>query len=66
MRHAKPIAQELGRAGAVAIGEKAAAAIALIMHEQATNAVKYGALLMSSGHITICPRCEGDTLHLLW
>lgn len=48
------------------VGEKAATAIALIMHEQATNAVKYGALSTRAGHVTIRLRCEGDTLHLVW
>lgn len=48
------------------VGEKAATAIALIMHEQATNAVKYGALSTSAGRIAIRLQCEGGGLELIW
>ncbi|MFE1598764.1 PAS domain-containing protein [Methylobacterium sp. ID0610] len=48
------------------IGEQAATALALIVHEQATNAVKYGALSATGGRVEIHSRREGAALSLLW
>ncbi|HEY8564951.1 MAG TPA: PAS domain-containing protein [Beijerinckiaceae bacterium] len=48
------------------VGEKAATALALIAHEQATNAAKYGALSLETGHVTITGRREGDAYILVW
>lgn len=50
----------------VAIGESTATALALILHEQATNAVKYGALANDEGRVRIAGRAEDGTYHLLW
>jgi two-component sensor histidine kinase len=50
----------------VPVGSKSATSLALIMHEQATNAVKYGALSNESGRVVLTGRREGETYHLLW
>ena len=47
-------------------GEHASNGIALIFHELATNAVKYGALKREEGHIDINWRHEGETLAIRW
>ena len=48
------------------LGERAATSLALIMHEQATNAVKYGALSAAGGTVALSGRIEGDAYHLCW
>ncbi len=48
------------------VGEHAATALALIVHEQATNAVKYGALSVEAGRVEIRSRREGAALSLEW
>jgi two-component sensor histidine kinase len=50
----------------VPIGSKSATSLALIMHEQATNAVKYGALSNESGRVVLTGKREGETYHLVW
>ena len=50
----------------VAIGESTATALALILHEQATNAVKYGALANEKGRVLISGSRQGDSYHLTW
>lgn len=49
-----------------AVGEQAATALALIVHEQATNAVKYGALSVEAGRVEVWSRREGASLSLVW
>jgi len=47
-------------------GEHASTSMALIFHELATNAVKYGALRREEGHIGIVWRHEDGNLTLRW
>jgi PAS domain S-box-containing protein len=48
------------------IGERTATALALIMHEQATNAMKYGGLSTKEGGVTLSGRREADRYTLTW
>jgi PAS domain S-box-containing protein len=48
------------------IGERTATALALIMHEQATNAVKYGGLSRTGGQVTLTGRRRDDRYTLVW
>jgi PAS domain S-box-containing protein len=44
----------------------AAQALALVMHELATNAAKYGALSAPAGKIEVLWRAQGESLRLTW
>jgi two-component sensor histidine kinase len=48
------------------VGENAAATLAMVIHELATNAVKHGALSLDSGTLDISSRTDGDDLCLIW
>lgn len=50
----------------VDVGERAATALALIMHEQATNAMKYGGLSTQGGSVSLTGRREGAAYTLTW
>lgn len=50
----------------VALGIQAAGALALVVHELATNALKYGALSSPAGTVALTCRIELDQLHLSW
>lgn len=54
----------------IEIGPRATLSLSLLLHELATNAVKYGALSVLEGHVEIeweTRRLEGeDTFHLVW
>lgn len=50
----------------VEIGERTAAALALIMHEQATNAVKYGGLSQAGGKVALTGQCRDQRFTLTW
>ncbi|MDB5413257.1 MAG: histidine kinase [Rubritepida sp.] len=47
-------------------GEHAVNGIALVFHELATNAVKYGGLALPAGRIKIAWHLEDETVHLQW
>jgi two-component sensor histidine kinase len=50
----------------VRVGEKSATALALIVHELATNSLKHGALSAATGGLDISCRAGGSTLDLFW
>lgn len=58
------------RGPAVALSERTAGGIALAMHELATNAVKYGALSVPAGKVTVCwtlqPLETGEEFAMEW
>jgi len=48
------------------IGEDAATGLALIVHELATNSMKYGSLSAEGGTVEISGSVEGEELHIVW
>jgi len=48
------------------IGENAATTIALVIHELATNSVKYGSLSAETGTLDISGATEGDLVQIVW
>ena len=48
------------------IGDLAASSLALVIHELATNSVKYGALSCEAGVLDICSRKEDGKIYLIW
>ena len=48
------------------LGEHATNGIALIVHELATNAAKYGALSVEDGRVEVAWSVDGENLELLW
>jgi two-component sensor histidine kinase len=51
---------------AVQLGEQALTSLALVFHEMATNAAKYGALSTAQGHVHAAWRIEADQLLISW
>jgi PAS domain S-box-containing protein len=49
-----------------AVGPKSAAPIALVLHELATNAAKYGALSSPTGRLSIACQPSDDSYEVLW
>lgn len=50
----------------VAINEKSATALALILHEQATNAMKYGCLSVETGRVLVTGAIRDGVYRLTW
>jgi two-component sensor histidine kinase len=50
----------------IKLGESALTSLALVFHELATNAAKYGALSTAQGHVQAAWRIEADRLLISW
>lgn len=48
------------------IGELAASTLAMVIHELATNSVKYGALSCAEGFLDVSSRSEAGRIYLIW
>jgi two-component sensor histidine kinase len=48
------------------VGEGAATSLAMVVHELATNSLKYGALSAEAGTLDVSTRTNGDELTLIW
>jgi two-component sensor histidine kinase len=48
------------------VGEAAATSLAMVVHELATNSLKYGALSSDAGTLDVSTQPDGDWLSLIW
>ena len=61
--HSGQVALDIADAAA---GPTGATGLALVLHELATNAVKYGSLSVAGGRLTVASQVVDDTLTLTW
>lgn len=52
--------------GRMGIGERSAITLAMVIHELATNSVKYGSLSFESGFLDVSSKLEGDDILIVW
>lgn len=50
----------------VPVGGQALISLALVLHELATNAIKYGSLSAREGHVDVDVSGEPDAVHIVW
>jgi two-component sensor histidine kinase len=50
----------------MSVGEKSSTALALVIHELATNSAKYGALSIASGTLDVSCNADGDDVVVMW
>lgn len=48
------------------VGEAAATSLAMVVHELATNSLKYGSLSSDAGSLDVSTRSSGDEICLIW
>jgi two-component sensor histidine kinase len=48
------------------VGETAATSLAMVVHELATNSLKYGALSSDTGTLDVTTQTDGDCISLIW
>ena len=48
------------------VGERTASALAMVIHELATNSVKYGSLSCPSGHLDVSSKIDEDHICVIW
>ena len=48
------------------VGENAATSLALVVHELATNSLKYGSLSSKDGVLNVTGSVENDRVHIVW
>ncbi|MGI4976893.1 MAG: sensor histidine kinase [Janthinobacterium lividum] len=65
--HAHPVGEHIRvLVPELRVGEAAATTLALIVHELATNSIKYGALSVASGTLDVACTTRGDEVVVVW